>query len=438
MEHELAALVLVVIGMGVLMAVRAQQGHEAAQQDRLLVHKERMALARAEQIRAATQPQYPMLHTLNMPYSEVERKGLPVPPPIIDVPIPQLPGPVTLGQVQAGGWRPSVGEILLGLAPDGVRVTVPVGDLLCHVVTAGKTGSGKSNTLRLLLTQLAAVGAEYYICDPHFTPVNPTTGDDWRALAAASQPHRALTSKAEIVALVDGLAAEVDTRLARWHTGAHPGPARFYLFEELPSLADTDKDFMKKLGRLLREGRKLGLFIITAAQDMLISTVGGSAGLRSQFATVYYGGGDPYTARALLAVKVAEPAGKGVCWLRSVTDTEPRQVRVPLVTNADITALLGSAGRDGSGPRGTVIEGHFAPIADPASVASVPASPPFPVASVPLPPMDDAGKRQQVRALVRAGVKSSAIIAEVWGATGGRAYTQAADELTAILAELVP
>lgn len=425
MEQALAMLVLLGFAVWGLALVRGRE-------ERALLHRERQTEARASIARAAYTPAYPMLHTLNL--HTAEPKALPAPLPVV-ADRPALPGPLTLGQVQAGGWAPTVGAILLGVGPAGALLTVPIGDQLCHVVTAGKTGSGKSNTLRLLLTQLAAVGAEYYICDPHFTPVNPTTGEDWRALALASAPRRALTGKGEIVALVDGLAAEVDARLTRWHAGTAPGPARFYLFEELPSLADADKDFMRKLGRLLREGRKLGLYVITAAQDMLISTVGGSAGLRSQFATVYYGGGDPYTARALLAVKVAEPPGRGVCWLRSVADVEPRQVRVPLVTNADIAGLLGETARNGpetarNGETAHVIEGRFAPIAD----AAPPVSPVSPTPET----GPETAKRAAVRAALLTEESYGAIICRIWQVKpgGSDGYIRACAEMRAIVADL--
>lgn len=264
-----------------------------------------------------------------------------LPAPVVEAG-PALPGVLDLGALLAGGWRPSAASILLGLGPGGAPITVGMGDHLCHVAFAGRTGSGKSNLMRLVLAQLCAAGAQVYLLDPHFTPTNPETGDDWRAIARRLAPGRAITDKREIVATVAGICTEIDRRLARWHAGADPGPARFYAIEELPLLVDYDHEFMDKLGRVLREGRKLRLFVIIAAQDMLVSTLGGSSGLRAQFATVYYGGGDPYTARALLAQKVPEPAGKGVVWMRSVTQPAPQQVRVPLVTNDNLTTLLGA------------------------------------------------------------------------------------------------
>jgi hypothetical protein len=260
--------------------------------------------------------------------------------PVVGEAPPALPGVTDLGAILGTGWRPSASSILLGLGPGGTPITVSMGDHLCHVVFAGRTGSGKSNLMRLVLAQLCAAGAQVYLLDPHFTPLNPQTGDDWRAIARRLVGGRAITDKREIVATVAGICQEIDARLTRWHAGQDPGPARFYAIEELPLLVDYDKDFMTYLGRVLREGRKLGLYLIVAAQDLLVSTINSTSGLRSQFATVYYGGGDPYTAKAILAQRVAEPPGKGVAWMRSVLQIEPQQVRVPLVTNDNLATLL--------------------------------------------------------------------------------------------------
>ena len=47
-------------------------------------------------------------------------------------------------------------------------------------------------------------------------------------------------------------------------------------------------------------------------------------------------------------------------------------------------------------------------------------------------------KRDRVREMVKAGKSQRAIIDELWGATGGRGYQHAADELRQIIQELIP
>lgn len=357
-------------------------------------------------------------------------------PPVVDAPPSvapaslELPGVTTLGGI---AFRPSAGAILLGLGPGGAPLVVPAGDALCHITFAGPTGVGKTNLMRLILTQLIAAGLEVYLCDPHFTPINPKTGEDWRGIAAGTVPGRAITDRGEIAVLIAALGTELDRRLALWHQGQDPGPARFYAIEELPLLAQEDRDFMQRLGRLLREGRKLGLYVIVAMQDALISTIGGSSGLRSQFQTCYFGGDpgtDPTTARALLgSAKLGPAPGKGIVWLRSAATAAPLLVRVPLVTNSDIAGLLGATSA-ASGPlpphfpsTTTVIEAEVVRAGAAPAAGSGPELPPEVAAKIPA-----------VQLLLAAGASNSDIIKQVWGVTGGNAYTRAAAEYTTILA----
>lgn len=255
-----------------------------------------------------------------------------------------LPGRMELGDVLAQGWHPSAQSILLGVGPGGKLITVPAGDALCHIVFAGPTGVGKTNLMRLFLTQLLAAGCQVALLDPHFTPQNPTTGEDWRAIGARVGGGRGpLVDKAAILAALSRLASEeLPRRLEAWHTGHSPGPPYFIAIEEAPALADYDKRFMEYVRPLLREGRKLGLYVIMAAQDMLVSSLGTSAGVRAQFQTCYYGGGEPYSARALLGQTVDDPPDPpGVVWLKARPCKEPTLIRVPLVNNATIDRLLG-------------------------------------------------------------------------------------------------
>ena len=74
-------------------------------------------------------------------------------------------------------WRPSLDAILLGVGPGGKRITVPARDL-CHVALAGATGGGKSNIMRLVVSQLQSAGAKVVLADPHYAPLDAESGDD--------------------------------------------------------------------------------------------------------------------------------------------------------------------------------------------------------------------------------------------------------------------
>jgi hypothetical protein len=186
---------------------------------------------------------------------------------------------------------------------------------------------------------------------------------------------------------------------------------------------------------VLREGRKLGLYIIMATQDALVSTLGTTSGVRSQFQTCYYGGGDPYSAKALLGITPPNPPGKGVVWLRAQPVQEPALVRVPLVRNESITALLG--------PGATIVDVRPEAV-EAVEVTARPApaqaqEPPPLAASAPSGPFPGEvdPRIAQVRELLRQRKGNSEIIAEVWGVTGGRAFKSAAQELTEMIAQLV-
>jgi hypothetical protein len=101
-----------------------------------------------------------------------------------------------------------------------------------------------------------------------------------------------------------------------------------------------------QIGRLLREGRKVHLLTVGASQSMLIKEVGGSSALRDQYRTAVYVGGDKKSAAAILDLPERSiddgPLGKGIVLLRSEATKPAALVRVPLVSNEAIAALLGS------------------------------------------------------------------------------------------------
>jgi predicted ABC-type transport system involved in lysophospholipase L1 biosynthesis ATPase subunit len=91
---------------------------------------------------------------------------------------PALPGALDLSALEC---NPTLDHILLGVDELG-QITVSVPDL-CHVALLGSTGGGKSNLLRLILPQLQKIGASVILADPHFAPLDPENGDDWRPIA---------------------------------------------------------------------------------------------------------------------------------------------------------------------------------------------------------------------------------------------------------------
>lgn len=248
------------------------------------------------------------------------------------------------------GFRPSLEAILLGLGEGGERITVPA-KALCHVALVGSTGGGKSNLLRLLLPQLQACGAHVVLADPHYAPVDPETGEDWRPIAARLHMTPAVAT-GEISALFGYLTDELERRLELRRAGKKWGPPLFLALDELPVIADSVPGSVDELGRLLREGRKVSLYSVGASQSMLVKVIGGDSSAREAYRTAFYVGGDLRSAAVLLDLaqrEIAEGAlGEGVAYLRSRATSPARLVRVPLASNAAIAGLLASVD-EGSG-----------------------------------------------------------------------------------------
>lgn len=252
---------------------------------------------------------------------------------------PGLPGVTDLAAL---GFRPSLESILLALGEGGERITVPA-RALCHVALVGSTGGGKSNLLRLLLPQLQACGARVVLADPHFAPVDPETGEDWRPIATRLYMAPAV-SAGEIGALLDYLGDELARRIELRRAGQRWGPPLFLALDELPVIADTVPASAELLGKLLREGRKVGLYSVGSAQSFLVKVIGGDSSAREAYRTAFYVGGDLKSAVALLDLAqkdIAEGAiSEGVAYLRSKATSPARLVRVPLASNAAVTGLL--------------------------------------------------------------------------------------------------
>jgi energy-coupling factor transporter ATP-binding protein EcfA2 len=269
--------------------------------------------------------------------------GVPVHAPD-EQPAAQLAAPLPgLTDLATLGFMPSKAAILLGLGPGGERLTVPA-SALCHVALCGATGGGKSNLLRLLLAQLIAMGGRVVLADPHYAPFDPASGDDWRPIA--SRLHLAPAIKpAEIAGLLGWAVDELARRLELRHAGQPFGPPLFVAYDELPVIVDSVKEAPDQISKLLREGRKVGIYTVGASQEFLVKTIGGSSAVRDCYRTAFYVGGDLRSASALLDMpqrQIAEgELHTGLAYLRSQATAPAQLARIPYASNEGITALLG-------------------------------------------------------------------------------------------------
>ncbi|NCC30535.1 MAG: DUF87 domain-containing protein [Chloroflexia bacterium] len=369
-----------------------------------------------QQLRASIQP---VPHSLHYSGVRSDAPVAPLPTPMLAPEPPALPGRIDLAELD---HRPSVRRILLGLGPGGEQIVVPARDL-CHVALVGATGGGKTNALRLLIPQLQAIGGQVVLADPHYAATDPATGEDWRPIAQRlARPPAATASQIDALFgwLEDQLQARKELRIQQRTLGA----PIFLAMDELLVISSDVTRGIDRITKLLREGRKYGMFVVGASQTMLIKAMGGDSSVRDAYRTAYYLGGDVRSAAALLDMPQRTIDDgcleTGIVYLRSKATSPAQLVRVPYASNEGILSILGgnddawAVSRETPGkPLGnhmeTVISGH----------------------------QDALDERSyRVADMLRSGAQKSDIIATIWGATTGRSYQSAAKDYDQIIANL--
>jgi hypothetical protein len=227
---------------------------------------------------------------------------------------------------------------------------------------------------------------------------------------------------------------ELPKRLELRRNGQRVGTPHFLAIDELPAIVADVKDAPEHLSRLLREGRKVGLLTIGAAQDFLVKTIGGAGGVRDCYRTAYYVGGDTQTARVLLDVKGSVDdgsLGQGLAFLRSKATPTAQLVRVPLASNEALYSLLGDVREASAGsallpfgkPHGSLLEANN----NPASMALQRHETRTP-------------EQERIITLFLAGNDIAAIVKEVYAVTssGGRKYQERSADVQAVLRSAFP
>lgn len=265
----------------------------------------------------------------------------------------------TLSDVLASGFRPSLQRIYLATLEDGTEVYVPA-TKLCHVALAGLTRGGKGHLKRSLMAQLCAVGAEVYLLDPHYTrwdresedPTGKPCPEDWTPYSAYlhNDPAEQIPVKQKYQVIAHYLLEakqELDRRLERYGRSLSVGRPMYLFIDELPAIVDNVPEAPAYLKSLLREGAKVGVYVVAMSQDFLVKTLFPNEGgaVRDCFRTVLYVGGDAQTARILLDMPAKDVPenrlGKGRVMLRCDAVRPAQEARVPYVDNQALYALLG-------------------------------------------------------------------------------------------------
>ena len=260
-------------------------------------------------------------------------------------------GMFTFSQVLDKGFVPSLNKIYLGRLTDGTDVYVTAKDL-CHVALAGLTGNGKSSIMRLIMAQLCKIGVTVLLLNPHYMQWDHSGGEDWTPYEPYLEKSPIDCAGYETIETYLEWTAKtlLSNRIKRAREGKPIGKPFFIVIDELPAIVAESKDVPNHIAKLLREGRKYGIFLIVASQDFQVKTIGfEGGGVRKCFKTAFYVGGDVATAKALLNddnQKDPIPEndlGKGTIMLRCSATKKAVLTKVPYVDNESLYRLLGKS-----------------------------------------------------------------------------------------------
>jgi hypothetical protein len=260
----------------------------------------------------------------------------------------RFPEPQDMAEIIEQGFKPSRESILLMNTINGYA-TEKVSKLH-HIGLGGSSGRGKTNTTRLITSQLLACGAKVYMVNPNFAPIkhNGNRLEDWRPIAAKLQQPVARNAP-EIESLLNYFMRIFEERREREQLTPKRGADLFLVLGEWPVIVEEYPNAVKIISRLLRQSRQYGIHIIAEFQDALISTIGGSGGTRANYGTAFFFGGDVTTAKTLLSLpdgtKIDNTGlgDKGAVYLKSFS-SQAVPGRVPFFSNKALYMLLGCIG----------------------------------------------------------------------------------------------
>lgn len=247
-------------------------------------------------------------------------------------------------------FRPSLDRIYLATLETGEILYCRAEDL-CHVALAGSTRGGKSSIMRMLMAQLCAAGAKVLILNPHYSRYILDKKEDWTPFEPYLLHDPMECRKYDVIEYyLRQVATEIlPRRLDKFAHSQPVGKPYFLALDELPAIMKHVPDASSYLEDILREGAKVGIFLITAAQDFLVKTIspnGSGGAIRECYRSAYYVGGDATTAKILLdmpANQIEEDRlGRGTIMIRNwVVQKRSTLAYVPLVDNEALYRLLG-------------------------------------------------------------------------------------------------
>jgi hypothetical protein len=381
---------------------------------RLAALMEASKRAQAARISAATgRAPWSVTHTV-----EDTPAPLVMPQPISPaaVQLPRIPTFAELLQT----WTPTIDQMLFGFDEQGRPIYGSLDQLLSCLVI-GRQGQGKTTLLRLIDLQCALTGVEVFAWDVH---------DD---IAEDVPGIQSFMRSADIEKSARAIEAELDKRMSLKLKGSRARPIMI-LIDEVNMVVDRAPSLPGIIKRIVSEGRKYRIFEFVTAKGAP-SDIFEKSWARDTFSALISFWTSALQARNVGfepdAARLAEGLTPGRAVLR--LQTMPAQVvTFPDLPLADMQRLL-PASRAASAPASRAASG---PLPETGRVISVEAEKAAEIDY--FEGVEAAGRTETVRQLIKAGKSQREIIAEVWGATSGRAYQEAARELNNILQRLVP
>lgn len=262
-----------------------------------------------------------------------------------------------------------------------------------HVLVAGPTEAGKSTAMRFILEARRDV----VVLDPH------STTKDWgqARIIGAGRNYE------EIGNYIYGMREELTGRYAERARGKTDFPLRTVAIDEMPSIVDAlgrDRDIATIWRQWLREGRKVGLFLMVSTQSLRVKTLGieGEGDLLENFALTL--------AMGPLAQREYGSLVAGMEWPAvAVVRGRPQPVVIPHVLSpAD--SVLPAGDLDGDGDEDAILlpPSRFTPLPQVAAKAD----------PKQMRPEDE----QRIRDLLAAGWSQRQVELDLFGYNGGDAW----------------
>lgn len=332
--------------------------------------------------------------------------------------------PLTMAHLLARGLVAPGAPLIFGThMQTGALVTGALGDLVSCAV-AGLSGSGKTVTSAALLAQAALHGARLAVIDPH-----ADSAESLSARLSALRPAMVAAPAAaaqDIAAMIRMVAAQLDRRQA--HGDTTPRRTLILAVDEYSALQRANAigaELAALVERIATEGRKFGVYVALSGQSWTAERSGGTP-LRDNLAAVLLHRCRPAVAQMLTGLPRAEldtldlAPGQALYFDRR---GDMHHIAVPLTTPDDMRQLAALLPTAATARSGTVAAPVAAPVATP---------------DAPLPAHADAVRLTTEQQHILDQFTSGKTIAEITrelagGVTGGRAYTHAAETVTAAL-----